>query len=194
VWRLVQAGLDPEGRGDDAKGLARRAGLAFSGVLYGGLALEAVRLARGVGGGEGGGGTAHWTSEALALPFGRTLVGLAGLGVAAYGVYQGVRAVRSDICKRLDLSGLSGPARENVTRLGRAGLAARGVVFVLVGAFLLVAAWQEQAAEARGLDGVLRTLEQQPAGPALLATVAAGLAAYGLFQLAQARYRAIRVA
>ena len=193
VWRLVQGGLDPEGRGTDPKGLAQRAGLAFSGVLYAGLALEAVRLAQGDGG-SGGEGAAHWTGRALALPFGRVAVGLAGLGVAAYGVYQGAKAVRSDVCKRLDLSDLGATGRVNVERLGRAGLMARGVVFVVVGAFLLIAAWQEQAAEARGLDGALRSLESGPAGPVVLAVVAAGLAAYGAFQLVQARYRTIRVA
>ena len=192
VWRLVEGGLDPEGRGADPKGLAQRAGLAFSGVLYTGLALEAARLAQGAGG-SGGAGAAHWTGRALALPFGRAAVGLAGLGVAAYGVYQGVKAVRSDVCKRLDLSDLGAAGRDNVARLGRAGLMARGVVFVVVGVFLLVAAWQEQAAEARGLDGALRSLESGPAGPVVLAVVAAGLAAYGAFQLVQARYRTIRV-
>ncbi len=192
VWRLVQGGIDPEGRGTDAKGLAQRAGLAFSGVLYGGLALEAARLAQGTGG-AGGEGAAHWTGQVLALPFGRLAVGLAGIGVAGYGVYQGVKAVRSDVCKRLDLSALGTAGRERVAWLGRAGLLARGVVFVVIGAFLLAAAWQEQAAEARGLDGALRSLEGGPAGPAVLAAVAVGLAAYGAFQLAQARYRTIRV-
>jgi hypothetical protein len=194
VWRLVQAGLDPEGRGSDSKGLAQRAGLALSAAIYGVLALEAVRLARGTGGGGGGDAASHWTARALDLPFGRVLVGLVGVGVAAYGVYQGVKAVRSDVCKRLDLSGLGAQGRTNVERAGRAGLAARGVVFVLVGGFLLSAAWQEQAAEARGLDGVLRTLERQPYGPVVLGLVALGLAAYGVFQLVQARYRRIRAA
>jgi hypothetical protein len=192
VWRLVQAGLDPERRGTDAKGLGQRAGLALSAAIYSALALEALRLARGAGGGSGGDSASHWTARALDLPLGRILVGLAGLGVAAYGVAQGVKAYRSDVCKKLDLSDLGAQGRTNVERIGRAGLAARGVVFVLVGGFLVSAAWQERAAEARGLDGVLRTLEGQTYGPVLLGLVALGLAAYGVFQLVQARYRTIR--
>ena len=174
-----------------------RAGYAAKGIVYvlvGGLAVAAA---------VGTQGQVEGTDGALAsivgAPFGKALLwaiafGLAGLGVEAYGVYQGVKAVRSDVCKRLDLSDLGAAGRDNVARLGRAGLMARGVVFVVVGVFLLVAAWQEQAAEARGLDGALRSLESGPAGPAVLAVVAAGLAAYGAFPLVQARYRTIRVA
>ncbi len=76
--------------------------------------------------------------------------------------------------------------------LGRAGLGARAVVFVLTGLFLGIAAWYERAAEARGLDGVLRALEQQALGPALLAAVGIGLAAYGVFQVVRAQYGTIR--
>jgi uncharacterized membrane protein (DUF2068 family) len=43
--------------------------------------------------------------------------------------------------------------------------------------------------EARGLDGALAALAEQPFGPYLLALVAAGLAAYGVFALVEARYR-----
>ncbi|HXT21659.1 MAG TPA: DUF1206 domain-containing protein [Thermoanaerobaculia bacterium] len=38
----------------------------------------------------------------------------------------------------------------------------------------------------------MRTVLAQPAGPWLLTVVAAGLVAYGLFQLLEARYRTIR--
>ncbi len=194
VWQGVRAVLDPEGRGSDARGLAVRAGNALSGAIYGSLAFEALRLSRGASGSADQNSTAHWTSAALGLPFGRLLVGLVGLGVAGYGVYQAVRAVRSDVGRRLDLSRLTAGQRENVEWIGRAGLGARAVVFVLTGLFLGVAAWRERAADARGLDGVLRTLEQQAFGPALLAAVGLGLVAYGLFQIIEARYRTIRPA
>lgn len=192
VWQFVRAGLDPEGAGSDAKGITRRAGYAISGAVYTALAVEAARLAQGAGGSGGENAAAHWTGRALEVPFGQIAVALVGLGIAVYGVYQGVKAVRSDICKRLDLPSLDAQQRDTVEWAGRAGLAARGVVFVVTGAFVVVAAWKAQAAEARGLDGVLQTLERQPAGPALLALVAVGLVGYGAFQVVQARYRVIR--
>ena len=83
-----------------------------------------------------------------------------------------------------------GPDEERwVTWLGRAGYIARGIVFGLIGLFLIGAALHRDAGEARGLDGALVALAQQPVGPWLLGAVAIGLVAYGLFMFAEARYR-----
>jgi hypothetical protein len=191
LWRAVEAALDPEGHGSDAKGIGKRLGLALSAVLYGGLTVEAVRLLRGAGGGAGD-GTEDWTARVLQAPLGRGLVGLAGAGVLAYGLYELRRAWTADLGERLDLSELGASERTWVVRFGRAGSAARGVVFVVIGGFLVLAALQSDAQEARGMAGALATLERQPQGPWLLGAVAAGLVAYGLFQLVQARYRRIR--
>ena len=75
--------------------------------------------------------------------------------------------------------------------LGRAGYAARGVVFVVIGAFLVVAAYQSDPSEARGLGGALLALQGQPFGRALFGLVALGLAAFGAFGFLEARYRRI---
>jgi hypothetical protein len=71
------------------------------------------------------------------------------------------------------------------------GYAARGIVFLVIGGFLLVAAWQSDASEARGLGGALAALQAQPFGQALFTVVALGLAAFGAFEFAEARYRHI---
>lgn len=52
-------------------------------------------------------------------------------------------------------------------------------------------AWQYDAREAIGIDGALRKLANQEYGPIWLGGVAAGLGAYGLFCLVQARYRRV---
>ena len=67
-----------------------------------------------------------------------------------------------------------------------------GIVFGVVGTFLVRAALEYDPQEARGLGGALQTLAQQPLGPWLLGAVALGLVAYGLFMLSVARYRRIR--
>jgi hypothetical protein len=64
-------------------------------------------------------------------------------------------------------------------------------VFLIVGGFLLVAAWQSDPSEARGLGGALATLQAQPFGQVLFGVVALGLAAFGAFEFAEARYRRI---
>jgi hypothetical protein len=45
--------------------------------------------------------------------------------------------------------------------------------------------------KSRGLDAALHTLAEQPYGHVLLAVIAAGIAAFGVFSIVQARYRKI---
>jgi hypothetical protein len=71
------------------------------------------------------------------------------------------------------------------------GFMARGVVFILIGGFLIVAAWYSSSQEAIGLGGALAKLGSQPYGQVLLGITAAGLLAFGVFGLVQARYRRI---
>lgn len=77
------------------------------------------------------------------------------------------------------------------TVIGTVGIVARGVVFALVGVFLVRAAYQYDPKEAVGLDGALGEIARAPYGPFLLGLVAAGLFAFGLYSLAEARYREV---
>lgn len=189
LWRFVEAGLDPE-----HDGAGKRALFAVSGVIHVGLALTAVRMAMGTSSGGGGNGAASWTAKVLDAPGGRFLVGIAALGVAAYGVVQLVQAYKAKLDKQLDLSPLSPGARTWAIRAARAGLAARGVVFLVLGFFLLQAARQSDASETRGLGGALDALHDTAYGTWVLGLVALGLIGYGITQLLKARYRRIKPA
>lgn len=192
IWRFVQASLDPESMGADSKRVAQRAGYAISGVIHAALALEAARMASGFGAaGSGDSGPQDWTAMVLAQPLGRWVVAAVGLGILAFGLFELVRAYRTDLPKQLDLSRLGNPARVWVVRLGRMGMAARGVVFAVIGGFLVRAALAYDSSQARGLGGALRSLHEQGHGPWLLGLVAVGLMAFGIFELVQARYRRI---
>lgn len=188
VWRLAMAALDPEGRGTDARGLAHRAGYVVSGLSYGVLAVAAYRITQG-GGGGGGNGAEEGAQTALELPGGRYVLGLVALAVVGFGVYEVVRAYTARFMSDLALSGEGAQHRDTVRRLGQAGLAARGVVYGVIGAALAVAAVQYDPDEAYGLDGALATLRDQPYGAVLLGLVGLGLAAYGLYCGVNARYR-----
>ena len=74
---------------------------------------------------------------------------------------------------------------------GVAGHLACGVVFSLVGVFLAKAAIEYDPNEAVGIDGALLKLAQHDQAPLLLGLVAAGLIAYALYCLVEARYRKI---
>jgi hypothetical protein len=193
LWRLVQAALNPEHKGDGAKGVVTRIGFLLSALAYTGLTMEAVRMVRGSGGG-GGNGAQHWTARLMEQPFGRIAVGVVGAVIAAYGLYEIYKAFTSDLDKRLDLERSEVATRRRVVALGRAGTAARGVIFGIIGWLVIQSALQYDPAKAQGLEGALGALRQAAYGPYLLVLVALGLIAYGLFQLVKARYRIIRPA
>jgi hypothetical protein len=77
--------------------------------------------------------------------------------------------------------------------LGRVVFAARGVVLVLVGVFLINAAWQYDSNQATGIAGALRALQDTSYGSPLLGITAIGLTCFGLFELGQAARRRLPV-
>jgi hypothetical protein len=192
LWQAVRAALDTEQKGSGGKGLLARAIYAGVALVYVGLAYSALRIAMGMSSGQGSTEqTQGWTAWLLSQPLGAWLVGLAGAAFVANGLYQLYRAFKSRLTEDLKLTDVGGEDREWVTRVGQAGHAARGVAFAMIGTFLMGAAIRHDPEEARGLDGALATLAGQPFGPYLLLLVAAGLAAYGVFALVEARYRRV---
>jgi Domain of Unknown Function (DUF1206) len=102
-------------------------------------------------------------------------------------VYQGV--------KKKFLEDMSLPsdrrARQVAERTGQVGFIAKGVSIALIGVLVIVAALRFRPDEASGLDAALKGLASQPYGPYLLAAVALGLAAYGVFCFFDARYHRV---
>lgn len=194
LWRFVEAVLDPERQGGDADGVVHRLGYAISGLIYGGLAAEATLLIvdASKASGNSGDSTSDWTARLLQQPFGQWLVGIVGAGIIGFGFYWLYRAYSTKFRKKLDLGRMSQQQKTWAIRISRIGIAARGIVFVLIGSFLIQAARQYDPSKAKGTDGALHALAQQPFGKVLLAIVALGLIAYGIYMGIQARYRRIR--
>lgn len=193
LWSLIQAIYDTEGEGRRAKGIAARIGYAVIGLAYIALAYGAYQLVSGSGNGGSSstGKTQDATAKLLALPFGVPLVIIIGLVVLGIAFYLFAKAWRADFQRHLALSHLRARARKTIINLGRAGYAALGVVFTIIGFFLIVAAAQFNPHQAKGLDTALAELQRLPLGKFLLILVALGLLAYGLYSFAEARYRRI---
>jgi hypothetical protein len=190
IWRLVQALMDTDHHGTDAKGLAIRGGLIVSAVTHTLLAFFALSLIFGWGTGGGGGdsGAQDWTAWLLRQPFGRWLVGLIGVAVIGAGLAHMVKGYQAKFEKYLEMDPRT---LDKASPICRFGLIARGVVFLIIGGFLLVAAWRSSSGDVVGLQGALQTLQQQPYGWILLGIVALGLFAFGVYSLIEARYRRI---
>jgi hypothetical protein len=176
--------------GPEEDNAAARAGYVLSAALYGAVAVTAFAAgARGGSRSSQGGEPSGVTARLMENSVGRGLVGLVGLvlvGVAAYFAYKGVKR---KFLEELRTGEMPATARPWVERLGVVGHVARGVVFAIMGWFLVRAAVQYDSAEAVGLDGALRRLAGQPYGPWLLVVTALGLLAYGAFCFVNARYR-----
>ena len=192
-WRAAQAALDADRHGTDAKGLVIRAGLGVSAVVHVGLAIFALSLITGLGGGgqsSGDQSSREWTAWLMSQPFGQWLVALVGLAIVGAGVAHLVKAWRASFARRF---AMDSDERRIIVPLSRFGLASRGVVFLIIGGFFLIAAIQQDPSEARGLSGALRALQDQPYGWILLGVVALGLAVFGIYSIVEAWYRRIEV-
>jgi hypothetical protein len=186
LWRLVSGVGDTDRRGSDAKGLAIRAGSIARGLVYAAFALEVFRLITDRSGSNGD-QTRHWTARILDEPYGKWLVLLGGLIVIGAGVYQMSRAWRSKLGKRLHLGEMNASVERKVVAISRFGIAARAVVFFVVGVSLVRAALQHNADAARGSSRALDVLPDP-----MLVLVGLGLVAYGVYAVVNARYRTIR--
>jgi len=192
LWRLIAAATDAEGEGDEPTKLVVRAAQAGRGIAYGVLGVQALRALGGDDVGSQGAAARHWTARLLEMPFGRALVVGVGLGVLGYAAYQLYRAFSDKARKHLDLA-QAGPTQATwIVRLGRFGIAARGVVFAMIGVFLVRAGLQGDSGEAGGIAQSLQALGNASYGRLVLGAVAFGLIAYGVYQLATARYRHMR--
>lgn len=185
LWRIAEAIIDADGNGRKPGGLAARFGGAVSGLVHLGLfGLAASLLLGDHGSGGGGGDTARkGAATALHLPGGELILGLAAAGLLLTGALQFRKAAKADFLGDLH----SDAARRRwVEVLGRAGYAARGIVFLVVGWFLLQAAAEHDAGEAGGMAEALASFS-----PSVRIGVAAGLLLFGLFSLVEARFRRI---
>ena len=189
LWKLMQGIMDPDDKGSDTHSILRRIGYVGSGVLHGGLAFAAAQSITG----------AEDTSEDVMKasvmvyqpPFGQLVVGLVGLIAIGIGLYQLYAAYEAKFRGELKLGEMSDAEKNLVTIAGRVGTTARALAVGVSGVFLVLAAYQFDPSETRGLGGALEGLLSQPLGSYMLGTVAAGLLVYGAFMVLVARYRRI---
>ena len=187
LWRLLRAllGHGPE----DSDSTFERVAAFASGIVYAGLCAIAVEILLGSGGSSGNANKT--TAGVFGWPAGTWLVGIAGAVLVGVGLYQGYRGLSKDFLKDSKTEQMSPQVRRWIEWIGTFGHLARMVVFCLAGAFLINAAIDYNPNKAVGLDGALAKIADASYGPFLLGIVAAGLIAFGVYSLTDARYRRI---
>jgi hypothetical protein len=192
LWQLATAvwGFRSE---DEPKKSFKRASSVGRAVLYGVLAFSAYKIVSGSGGSTGGDSKEEgFTADLLGAPAGRVLVALVALAVLAVAASMIRRGVTDGFTHDLESRATSGQSGSTVIGLGRFGYVAKGIAVGVVGILFGWSALSYDADKAGGLDDALETVRDQPFGPYLLTFVALGLAAFGLFCFAWARYARTR--
>ena len=198
LWRFAQAYLGEKLESGEDTGWLKRIGLVARGLFYTWLFAMCLSLVLNAdepitGGGRGGSGQEEDRATGLALeqPLGRWLVALVGLAIIGAGLFNLYRGLSQRFRKDLKEGQMEQEEREGYAVLGVLGHLARAVLFSLAGWFLLKAAWEYDPDEAIGIDGALKKVARAEYGDLLLGCVAAGLLAYALFCVVQARYREV---
>jgi hypothetical protein len=191
VWQGIEAAIGHRDE-DGGKRTAKRLISAGRAVLYAVFGISAATTALGSsggsGGGSGGGGSPDTlTAKLMSAPFGQVLVVLVGLAIVGVGGALCYRGIKEKFTKHLD-AGTGQGDRGPIVVLGKAGYIAKGVALAAVGALVVIAGVRHNAQRSGGLDAALRELLQQPFGGWLVAAIALGLAAFGLYCFGWARH------
>ena len=188
AWQLLRAAAHRGDQGGWANAGRRLLALGTA-LVYAGLLITAVRVLTGSSTQSPQSSQDSWTARLLGASGGRLVVVAAGAAVIGAGVGLVVFAASRRFETPLDTARMSRAMRRASAVLGVAGQSARGLVFVIIGGFVVSAGFSADAAQSKGLDASLKTLAAQRFGAIMLSVVALGFLAFGLYSLIDARYR-----
>jgi hypothetical protein len=183
LWRIITIVLPAK---NDAHTWVTRLGYAVSAVVYLALAWTALSYVRHAQSAEAGASSEDSrvdgaTREVMSHTGGHWLVGFIGVVIIAIGAYFFVRAMRRPFKDQLSGGGVGPVENKHLVVMGRIGWIGRGLMMLLIGFFLVRAAWESDASEATGLDGALRRSVENPYGTIVVAAVGIGLIVYGAY-------------
>jgi hypothetical protein len=187
IWGFVRAIYDPLHRGRDAKGIMARVGFVTSALSYLAIAIFAMTILAGQGASSHD-STQKTVATLLANPGGGFITELIGVIAIVIGIGQFIEAYRATFAQDLKAAEMTQSEKEMAIGLGRFGMAARGVTFLVIGWFLIQAGMHHAPSQAQGFGGAFLFLLAQPYGRWLLGVVALGFIALGIHSFACARW------
>jgi Domain of Unknown Function (DUF1206) len=187
LWGFTRAIYDPLHRGSDASGYMARLGFVTSALSYAAIVFFAIQLLAGSGATTSD-GTQKTIASVLTHPAGGALTIVIGLVVIGVALGQFLEAYRATFARDLKGTEMSPRTRDIAVKLGRFGMFARGVIFLIIGWFVVQAGIHHDPAQTQGFSGAFVFLLAQPYGRILLGIVALGFVALGLHSFACARW------
>jgi len=186
LWGFTRAFYDPLRRGSDAGGYAARLGFISSAVSYAAIVFFSLQLL--AGSGTAGDSTQKTIASILVHPGGGSLTVLIGIVAIVVGLGQFLEAYRATFKADLKSADMSSTERDTAIKLGRFGMFSRGVIFLVIGWFIVQAGIHHDASQVQGFGGAFMYLLGQPFGRLLLSFIALGFVALGLHSFACARW------
>ena len=167
--------------------LFKQAGYMMSGLSYAGVAYSALNIALKTG--EYDNTAEDLADELFELPIGEWLIFLGGIAVLTVGILYIWGAYTGSYISEFESSDIHHRLEKWTRRVGKYGVAARGVSFVITGIFIVQAALVGNSEFAGGLQNALQALVAQPLGELWLGLIGLGFVAYGLYMFVAAKYR-----
>ena len=187
LWGFTRAIYDPLHRGSDASGYMARLGFVSSALSYLAIVIFGLQILAGSGA-RSGDSTQKTIASILTHPAGGWLTILIGVVALGVGVGQFIETYRATFAKDLKGTEMSASERNIAVKLGRFGMFARGVTFLVIGWFLIQAGMHNDASQVQGFGGAFLFLLNQPFGHILVGVIALGFIALGLHSFACARW------
>jgi hypothetical protein len=186
IWRFIQTFLDTERKGQETKGVAKRATYLLSGLTYffiGVLSVKALLDKPGSGNSQ-----KETASQILEQPAGQWLLVAVALIMAGVGIYQIWYGNSEKYRKHVDVQELDEKASRSLLRAGKIGYIARGIVWLVVAFLFAKAAIHNRASEAGDTSDAFGYLQGKTYGSYILLALALGLICYGVLNFIRAGF------
>jgi len=188
LWRLIQAGIDPEHQGQPSlRQVMQRCGYLCSGLAYLSIARTAGKLAfdLAVNFNDTLDDIASLLFEVEIGPWMLLAIGFGVVGIGCAYVYGAVTESYINDFRRQ----LNAQVAHWAVLVGQVGITARGVGFILIGGYLAKAAYLVEDEPAGGLGHVFDQLDSQFLGEYWLGAIAFGFIAYAIYMVIAGVYR-----
>ncbi|WP_179344004.1 DUF1206 domain-containing protein [Winogradskyella ursingii] len=180
-YRLYQGFGNPKNHDDDAKGYFKRSAYVFSGLIYGLLAFSALRMA--LGGTSGNGSPA---SALLNSDYGNIIAFVIAIILLGKAIYEFYVAYSGKFKEDIEHSGIDSDAQNLLTKAGKMGFTARGIVAGILAFLFFKAGFGSSSGDINRTDAF--SFLQNEFGSIIMGLVALGIALYGVFMLIKSKY------
>lgn len=188
TWRFIWVIKDFNKKAIKTKKMFKRVFYVLNGLSYASIAYEAFILGVNSFGVNEGDIKKDWVIHVLELPFGRWLIGIIGSVVIGFGFYLFYYAIKAKFKKKLKVHKMKSTEKIWLVQITRVGIIAKGIVFVLIGCFMVQGAFEYDAEKIKNMNGIFWAIEDSIFGDTMLFLMGIGLISYAVYTLIQAKY------